>query len=179
MCFQISRPSQTLILPAGNTMLWDSVFGSPSQNLALHLHYLYYHSSSTTVTRHFSMWSRPPLSSSLSSIYGCSSETRHSQKHVLSSITYSLCLCEIFVINFAKRRRTLSGLEILKNVTGCDVGRNGDQEFQNRNHKLENSNLKGIFKMLYLERHHKSSFTISPIYGCRNKFRYFSWAKLV
>ena len=35
--------------------------------------------------------------------------------------TYSLCLCEIFATNFAKRRRKSPGLEILKNATGFDV----------------------------------------------------------
>ena len=33
--------------------------------------------------------------------------------------TYSLCLCEIFTINFAKRRRKSPGLEMLEN--GSDV----------------------------------------------------------
>ena len=35
--------------------------------------------------------------------------------------TYSLCLCEIFPINFVKRRRKSPGLEMLKNVMGSDV----------------------------------------------------------
>ena len=56
--------------------------------------------------------------------------------------------------------------------------RNGDKEFQNRNLLFKHYNLYGISKMLSLERHHKSNFTISTIYGCRNKLRFFSWAKL-
>ena len=54
------------------------------------------------------------------------------QKHVISvkhvfkpynipNHTYLLCLCEIFLINFAKRRRESPRLEMLKNVTGSDV----------------------------------------------------------
>ena len=35
--------------------------------------------------------------------------------------TCSRCLCEIFAINFAKRRRNSPWLEMLKNVTSSDV----------------------------------------------------------
>ena len=56
--------------------------------------------------------------------------------------------------------------------------RNGGQRYNIGNCKFKNSNLNGIFEMLILKRHHKSNFTISAIHGCRNKFRYFPWAKL-
>ena len=57
---------------------------------------------------------------------GCSSETRHSHKTCFKPYdtpndTYSLCICEIFAINFAKRRHNSPGLEMLKNVTSSDV----------------------------------------------------------
>ena len=42
------------------------------------------------------------------------------QNNILND-TYSLCLCEIFAINFAKRRRISPGLEMLKNVSASDV----------------------------------------------------------
>ena len=41
--------------------------------------------------------------------------------HNIPNDTYSLCLCEIFTINFAKQRHKSPGLEMLKNVMGFDV----------------------------------------------------------
>ena len=42
------------------------------------------------------------------------------QYNILNN-TYSLGLCEIFVINFTKRQRKSPGLEMLKNVMASDV----------------------------------------------------------
>ena len=42
------------------------------------------------------------------------------QQDILNE-SYSLCLCEIFATNFAKRRRKSPGLEMLKNAMGSDV----------------------------------------------------------
>ena len=70
------------------------------------------------------------------------------------------------------------GLEILKNATGSDVVTETDRHFRIVNYYFKNSHLYGMFKMLFLERHHKWYFTISAIYGCRNKLRYFPLSSL-
>ena len=43
------------------------------------------------------------------------------EQYSILNDTYSLCLCEIFAINFAKQRRKSPGLEMLKNVMVSDV----------------------------------------------------------
>ena len=45
----------------------------------------------------------------------------NSNNYDISNDTYSLCLCEMFVIKFAKRWLNPPGLEMLKNVTGSGV----------------------------------------------------------
>ena len=57
---------------------------------------------------------------------GCSPETCHSRKtcfkpYNIPNDRCAWCLCEIFAINFAKRRRNSPWLEMLKNVTSSDV----------------------------------------------------------
>ena len=70
-----------------------------------------------------SAYKTPRLSQSLGTVP--SSETHHSCKtcfkqYSIPDDTYALCLCEIFAINYAKRRRKYPGLEMLKNVMGSD-----------------------------------------------------------